>query len=229
MAFKQGAGSGATTSATTIVQAFGSNVTAGSALVCLISYADPTTSITSCLDTQSNTWTQVSASPFDDTVNGQTMHAFVAPNANAGATTVTVTIGASRNFRGMVIGEFDGVATASPVDGTPVFNATNGTSLAAGSITTTTAGCQVVGIMMNDDGGTAVQSAGGSFTKQASGTWDGTQPWMLEDQTQVSAGAISVAFAQASSQRNLLFGVALKASGGAAATQPIIVMPPRRP
>ena len=98
-----------------IATAYGSNVTAGSLLICAIrgGTAAATFSVT---DNNANTWHEIPSSPQADGGTDD-VDLWYAANANAGATTVTVTITQiGTHTTRYVIEEYSGVATVSPLD-----------------------------------------------------------------------------------------------------------------
>jgi hypothetical protein len=110
------------------------NVGAGNCLILGIAYphgATPTVS-----DNNGNTWP---ASPAVTADSGSQVAAiFVLPNANAGATTITVGLGGSYNDFQYTASEFRNIATVTPVNGTSSAAAVTGPSLSTGSFTPTT-------------------------------------------------------------------------------------------
>ena len=92
-------------------------------------------------DTLGNTYS-VASNDFDPS-NRQGLAILYAPNIRAGANTVTVTFGVSGGYRRIVVGEYSGVATTSPLDVT-AHNHAAGTT-AANGVTSTAATTTVNG------------------------------------------------------------------------------------
>lgn len=107
-AYVQSASTGTSGASTTIAKAFGSNVTAANLL---LAYAYWNSNSQTCSVADGvNTWSAV-GSPLTGvgTLSGYRSQLFYAPNAAAGATTVTATFSASNTDRGLAIHEASAV------------------------------------------------------------------------------------------------------------------------
>lgn len=128
----------------TVIGNWASAQNAGDVNVCYGLWNDATTTVSSIVDTKSNTYTQFGASP--KTITGLTLVAYHADNilaATAGANTVTMTLSASPSIAKLNCVEYAG-AIASPFDTSA---GATGTSTAVNSGTLTTAGAneQLIG------------------------------------------------------------------------------------
>lgn len=201
-------------------------VGAGNCIIIAASYPAAVTSAT-ITDNNGNTWPAATITETGGTGNYK-LSVFVLPNANAGPTQFELNIGATkRQPVAWEIYEYNNIATSSPVDVSHGAANQSGTSLAAGSMTTTAAGDLILtfahpsgGIGGNPTGWTA----GGSATLLAADiAWNSQQgyPKASQYQIQASAGAInpSISIAGDSADTFNVISVALKsASAGTAYT-----------
>lgn len=143
--------------------AFPSNVTAGNSLILGINIDQSANTVSSVTDTQSNTWSLISA--LTNGVN-RTVYLYWVQNANAGATTITVTYSGASSAT-LSAGEFSGI---SAVD-TTIAGANGSTNpINPGNITPTVNNTMVVGC-----GGTSANA--GPFTPGTGlAQVDGTSP-----------------------------------------------------
>ena len=207
VAFVQSTGSNNNAGATTIVQAFTSPVTAGSLIVVAVSWGNSST--LTCSDTQGNLYTTL-PTQFDSS-NDQALGICYAPNAQAGATTVTATFGSNASYRRILVHEYRGIATTNPVDvttGTIANGTTAANAITTGSVTTTTAGALIFAAVMDDAGTTTIQ-AGTGFTLRASTSSD----LASEDRVQPAIGPISGTFTFSTAHRYIARVVAFKPGG----------------
>lgn len=152
------------TTATTIAQSFRGNTTGGNMIVAAVSW-DTTggAGTLTCSDNLGDTYTTVNT--WNDATNTQALAICYAPNIAGGATTVTATLSATHVTRRLVITEYSGVATSSPVDVSTGVGGGTGTTTAnattSGSTTPTTDGDLIFGAVMDTAGtNAAVQGAG---------------------------------------------------------------------
>ena len=163
----QTAGTSSNVAASSISQSFASSNAAGNLIVVVASWGDnpaPTINVT---DTRGNPY--IVATSDYDTRNLQGLAIFYAPNILPGANTVTVNFGNPDHYRRIIISEYSGVATASPLDAIAKRQATatttsNGVNSSAG--TTTTGGDLVFGAVMDDSGSFGNITAGSGFTRR---------------------------------------------------------------
>ena len=145
-----------------VTNAFPSNNTAGSLLVCCFR-GDPTGTVS---DSQHNSWSLAVSQPSDGGVRG--FRLWYAPNATAGANTVTVS-NSGALFVNSVIAEYSGVATSSPLAQT---NNTTGADVGLYgpcAVVTTAAKAVVIGCLQtNVTGVTDTQSGGFTLRQQDS-------------------------------------------------------------
>jgi hypothetical protein len=205
--------------AASIARAFTSTNTAGNLIVVAVSW-DGTASV-SCADTLGNTYAL--AATHHDSTNKQSLAICYAANINAGANTITATFSASSSWRRMLIHEYRGLATASPVD-VVAKNVANATT-AANAVTstagvTTVAGDLIFGAVMDDSGPTTI-TAGTGFTQRLSVN---NMDLASEDLVQPAAGSIAATHTFAAANRYLAIMVAFK-PGGPANAAPTVATP----
>ena len=157
----------------TIAQSFASNVTAGNFIVASISW-QPVGGLTSvtCTDNQGNSYATVNV--WNDATQVRALAICYAPNAKAGATTVTATIGngaVAMPFRRIIISEYSGVATIAPLEantgvgGAVATTATD--AVTSGAVTTALNGDLIYGAV-KDTTSTTTIAAGTGFTQRFS-------------------------------------------------------------
>lgn len=167
------------------------------------------------------TWTIDKQGVFSTAADGLAIVSAQAPTGLASGTTITATFSGSapggRSLGGM---SFTGVATSSPVDGTPpaITTFATGTAWASGSMALS-AGSVAVGCSHETSTNltsTPTSPALESFdVNGGAGTFAATGAYRIES----SAGSVTVAGAWSSSCQGCALGVAYKvASGGAGAT-----------
>jgi hypothetical protein len=156
--------------------------------VCVGSGSGSTTSLSS---TGSPTWTKT-AEFTDASSTGLRISIWYCMNAPAGAATVTATFSVSSDFRGLIIAEYSGAATASALDvNTPGRSAPASTTPTDTAMTTTANGDLIISTLVfrNAD---KPATAGSGFTAIAI---DNTIiNFAAEDRIQASAGSIASTF-----------------------------------
>jgi hypothetical protein len=187
------AGQGASGTGQTLSVAFNSDVKAGSLLILVArnNFTGGSVSNPTITDSQGNSWNLVYY--VTPALNNYFAMAF-AFNAKAGPTTVNFKMGAAMATNGVVLsmGEYSGVDTVAPYDqhnqsGTAAF----GTSVSAGSVTTTKNGELIIAVVGNASGATTY-SAGSGFTIRSNGAESGNNGLIgFEDSVQAAAGAIN--------------------------------------
>lgn len=175
-------------SGTTIALAYGSNVTAGSLLVCYI-YANH--GISGVADSRSQTF----SSAINVTDNATySLAIFYYPNTTGGADTVTVTFLGAITYASLQCSEYSGVATSSPLDKTASNSQTDpGTAtdaVTSGNVTTTTNGQLILGWSSALVVGAGTLTAGTGYTGRTNVFGD----TLMEDRVQTSAGSIAATF-----------------------------------
>jgi hypothetical protein len=152
-------------SATSVSRAFTNSVTAGSLLVavCLMTNTDEAQTVSD----GTNTWTSNAIRLWHGNLAVGIQIGYAA-NAVAGATTVTCSSAAGVN-RSIYVCEYAGVATTSPVDGTPVSASSDGTASNPdpGGITST-GGAVFIGAGVLYPAGAATEGVG--YTEQVEST-----------------------------------------------------------
>ena len=121
--------------------AFGSAVTAGSLLVVSVRLGGVSATV-AITDDKGNTWTQDKLQA-QGTDHRLSVHS--APNAAAGATTLTATITGGPTTLRWAIHEYGSMATSAPVDVSAGAEGADSTSMSSGSNTTTVANCLLFG------------------------------------------------------------------------------------
>lgn len=196
------------TGSTTRAATFPGACTPGNVLVGMCSIGANTT--LSMADPTNGTWNSITTRYWANV--GYNIGVFWVANTASTALTVTATFGASASFGTIVIGEFSGVTTVSPVDvfSTGSNNAASTTPSDA-AMTTTVAGDLILGVMGSD--GAAV-SAGAGYALVAAAN-NGTSTTALEYRVQPAAGSSSSAWSLASSVQSVTVSAALKAAAAA--------------
>jgi hypothetical protein len=163
----QTAGTSSNAAASSISQSFTFSNAAGNLIVVVASWGDNPAPTISATDTRGNAY--IVATSDYDTRNRQGLAILYAPNIFPGANTVTVNFGNGDQFRRIIISEYSGIATASPLDAIAKRQATatttsNGVNSSAG--TTTTGGDLIFGAVMDDSGSFGNITAGSGFTRR---------------------------------------------------------------
>lgn len=138
---------------TTAVKVFGSAVAAGALLVASATWGTGAGGATFA-DTVNLTWTATVVT-VNDGGNACSFSTSYFPNSAVGTPIVTATVPLADN-RGIIITEYSGVATSSPVDGTPSATAIgSGTTKTSGTVTVSQANDLVYGFVVDDGNGSA--------------------------------------------------------------------------
>lgn len=208
--------------ATSVNLAFGSNVTAASAICGGWRLAVNGRTVT-LSDTRSNTYTSSAIVATDTADANSTSGSGFALNCAAGATTVTFAIsGAASNLR-FVISEFSGVATSGALDKTATAIGSNSPT-ATGSVTPDSDGELFYAVTHRSDSSTF--TAGTDFTLNTTvPTTPLAQRLASERYIQPTAAAHTGSFTWVQGGASVTWGVTLmtlRATGGAALADPFI-------
>jgi hypothetical protein len=161
--------------------------TAGNTLVVFASWANTSGSLT-CSDTLGNAWTTVITKV--DTPHTQVSGICYATNITGGSDTVT-TAYTSAPYRRIVVSEYHGLATSSPVDTSASATASSATTavdaVTSGAATTTTAGDLIFGTAEDDVASNNI-AAGTGFTHRFD--MDGIDTY-IQDKIQYTAGSVA--------------------------------------
>lgn len=201
-----------TPAATTIAATFPFNVTAGNLIAVAVSWETNVTTTMTCTDTRGNTYTNTAV--WNDATLTQGLSICYTIGGSSGADTVTVTLGSTGGaFRRLVINEYSGVATTSPVDGTPAgvggIVATTGTdAVTSGSITTTLGGDLIFAAVM-DTTSSGTVSPGTGYTQRG---YANTKDLVVEDKQQLAAGSVAGTFTFGATHRYDAAVIAFKAA-----------------
>ena len=203
-------------SSTTVAVTLASDVLAGSVIAVAIHAVETGLTISSVVDTLSNTYTYAGDNPTSGSDNGQ-MWGYYAKNVSAGTCTITATFSGTASLARLYASEAIGCDTTAPLDqhdGNFQSNAGTGTdgvtSQSAGQKTTTTDGQFIFGCTngVNVVGFTA----GTSFTERRDNTVGACES--LDQSTQ---GNIAATFTcDASFDNNATILMTFKAAGGGA-------------
>jgi len=221
IAFVQSAGSSDDTSSGTISQAFSSNNLAGNLIVVAVSWGDNPAPSIRASDGLGNTYA-VATNDFDP-ANRQGLAILYAPNIRFGANTVTVTLGTTGSYRRIIVSEYGGVATTSPLDVSAKNRGTGST--AANGVTSTAAsttanGNLIFGVAMDDSGNFGTINAGTGFTRRASLNGMDTA---TEDAIQGAAGPVAATFTFSRADIYLAQMAAFRANTGGGGGGPSLV------
>jgi hypothetical protein len=192
------------TASSTAQAALGRASTAGNTLVLAVSWGDKDALRMSASDNAGNTYT-VATHAFDTRVR-QGLAILYALNAKGGATKVTVALGASLQYRRVMVVEYSGVSaldvtSKSTSTATPVANAVTS------AVNTTTAnGDLIFAAVMDDSGQFGTISPGSGFTIR-----ELSMDTAVEDRIQGAAGPVAATFTFSNSDTYLAQVVAFKA------------------
>jgi hypothetical protein len=190
--FVQTAGLTDNSPAGTISQGFNANNAAGNFIVVAVSWGDNPAPSIRASDGLGNTYT-VATNDFDASA-AQGLAILYAPNIRAGANTVTVTLGVTGGYRRIIVSEYSGISTTTPLD-TVAKNRAGGTTAANGvtstSAFTTSNGDLIFGATMDDSGLFGTINAGTGFTRRATLN---NMDMATEDAVQTAAGSIAATF-----------------------------------
>jgi hypothetical protein len=200
--------------------AFGSNNTTGNLLVAVLQDSNDPAGI-SLSDTRGNTW--VKAISIYNSGSLLSLSIWYVANCAAGANTVSVSGGFS-GFQVICVGEWSGVATASPLDKTAVAQGTTGSADSGATATTTQADELLIGGMALDSSQTLTWT--GSFTSRASAINGGSnRQGFLADRIVSSTGAYDATATYTGSSSWMAAIATFKAaSGGGAASGPNLLL-----
>jgi IPT/TIG domain len=167
---------------------------AGNLLVMACTWGS-STATASVTDDKSNTWTAGPVAQYG--AGNQSLQIFYASNVAASTQVITMTLNSSAAFVQCTPHEYFNVSTAAnPTDGSSAAVINTGTNLAAGNLTTTTAGDLIfyAGMCRNcgNPGNPLTWTAGSGFTPTVA---DGTSFFGAEYQVQSSMGSINPAMA----------------------------------
>jgi len=207
----QTSGSTDDSASSAVFQAFGVNNTAGNLIVVAVSWGDHPALSLSASDTVGNTYF-VATNDFEP-VNRQGLAILFAPNIRAGANIVTVNFGEADGYRRIIISEYSGIATSSPLDvaaqrQAPGTTATDGVT--SGAASTTANGDLIFGVVMDDSGRFGTITAGTSFTTR---TFVNNMDFAIEDAVQGAAGPVAATFTFSRADTYLAQMAAFRAAG----------------
>lgn len=205
--FIQTAAATADNSASSISKSFTAGNNAGNLIAVAVSW-DGTSSAPTCSDSQGNTYFM--ATYQRDTVMNQSLAICYAPNSKAGTNAVTVTFSGNQSYRRLIISEYSGVATVSPVDITAQnisVASTAANAVTSGSATTTVSGNLIFGAVMDDSATTSI-TAGSGFTQRAAVN---NKDMVVQDMVQGASGTIASTQTFGAAHRYLAQMVAFRA------------------
>jgi hypothetical protein len=181
----------ASVSLATIAQPFRGDVTAGNLIVAAVSW-DTTSAIgtLTCSDNLSNAYTTV-GTIWNDATNTQALGICYAPNITGGSATVTATFSAAKTTRRIVVSEYKGVATTSPVDTSTGVGGGTGTTTAnavtSGAAVPTKDGDLIYGAVV-DAAGVATIAPGTGFTQRG---YTNLKDLAVQDFQQLTAASVA--------------------------------------
>ena len=213
----QGAGATSNPSATSIAQAFTSTNTAGNFIVAAVS-SENNPAVT-CSDSQGNSYS-IATTQYDN-IKNQFLAICYAANVSAGTNTVTATFSVTAGYRRLLIHEYAGIASVSPLDVFALNNA-NGNTLTdfttTTAATTTAAGDLIFSAIMDDEGTNTVTAGTGFTLRQSVNNMD----LASEDQVQAAAGSIAGTYTLGAGHRFLAQMAAFKTGSAVDITPPVI-------
>lgn len=181
------------TSGSTLGVAFGSNVTAGNLIVVMATWAGAGDVTPTVSDTLSNTYVEIGSHIFSMTADvGMSM--FYAANITGGANTVTVNYTASRVFREIMVAEYSGASTTSPLD-TSAFTvdgtATTSTDSATTPAVTPAQNASLLVGFISSVSGMGTAAAGTNYTERIDTTGGGGGFAEYEDRILAIAASVA--------------------------------------
>jgi Putative Ig domain/IPT/TIG domain/FG-GAP-like repeat len=204
---------------TTASQAFPSNNTSGNFIAVVVRAGGVGLALT-VTDTRGNTYRQ--AAQFTNNADN-TVGVYYAENIAGGANTVTVALPSSATLRVSLL-EYSGIATANSLDGA-VWATGAGVSPTSGSLTTTSSGDLLLGVVSTVTN--ANVAAGAGFTIKESVPALPNAKVISEDQVQTSAGnAAATATLSVSDQWGATLAAFKPLAGGGSAAPAITTLAP---
>jgi len=180
---------------TTSTLAFPSANTAGN-FVAVVIRGGNTGQVFTVSDSRNNVYRK--AFQFNESLDPTSVALYYAENVAGGSNTVTVSDTLAGGTLRFSIFEYSGVATTGSLDGTPLNAEGRAIAIASPSITTTTAGDLILGVIATSDGATV--TAGGAFTVQDVVPAAPNSKLAVQDLKQAAAGAVSATATILSSQ-----------------------------
>lgn len=148
------------------VVAYDSDVAAGSTLFAMISFNPALeVAVTGITDTRGNTW----VADMTVTTGGgeRTLARWRAANPTAGPNTITIAVSGTLDTQRVWVGEYSGVATASPLDRTASATGSSTTPSSGATATTTQANELVLGAFVTVFAGYVFTGPGGAWTDRS--------------------------------------------------------------
>lgn len=190
---------------TVATAAFGSNPTAGNAIVGHVSWQGSLGHLTNVTDNASggtNTYSVIESWTVS-TVDSIMMATICAQNIKTGASPLTVTANFSStdSYRRIEVSEFNGVATTGQPNAHAhsADNATFSTStdaITSGNGTTNVNGCTIFGVGYNEHSAT-IPTVGTGYTTADNMALGAGDAWRTESKVQASQGAVAATFTSA--------------------------------
>ena len=209
--FIQSAGATSDSGASTFSQSFPSANNAGNLIVVAASWGDNPAGTISVSDTLHNLY--FLASSDYDAKNRQGLAILYAINNRSGSNAVTVNFGQPDHYRRIIVSEYSGINTASPVDVTAKhqgFASTSGDGATSGQAVSTSGGDLIFGAVMDDSGSFGAINAGTSFVRRFALNKMDT---VVEDSIQSAAGPLAATFSFSKSNHYLAQMVAFRQTG----------------
>jgi hypothetical protein len=204
---------GTTTSATL---AFTANTFPGNFIAVSVRAGGSNAQVITVSDSNGNTYRQ--AYQLGLSQSGVTLALYYAENIKGGGDTITASTSISGPLRFAIV-EYSGVAASNSLDASPLTAQANSTTPSSGTMTTNTAGDLLLGIIVTPDPVTF--TAGSGYTIEELQPAAPNTKFILEDQLQRAAGAVSATATLSSSDP---WGVGLAAFRSASgAGLPIVV------
>jgi hypothetical protein len=208
----QAVGTSSNARISSISQSFGSPNVSGDLIVVAVSWGDRPENV-AVSDVLGNSYF-LAVSDYDIN-NTQGLAIFYAFNVQGGANTVTAGFSQADGYRRLVIAEYSGVATTSPLDAAAKHQALARTAtnqVTSGTGTTASNGDLIFGVAMDDSGNFGSISPGTSFSLRVALNNTDTA---AEDMVQGAAGPVAATFTFSLSDHYLAQMAAFRATGGA--------------
>ena len=173
------------TGVTTFSLAYPGANESGDLLIAVVGTANTVTP--SVTDTAGNSWSLVASS----TAFGEGASIFASPNASSSLNTVTVTFSSGASDPTLMLFEYRGAATSSPLDAWGAQVQADNATPTSPSVSPTSSVELLFGVNENNGPTTAAASAGTGFTLEASSTSGYTTQLFAEDENQYITGLVS--------------------------------------
>lgn len=204
-------------SATTIAAAATSH-TAGNLLVVGIAWSGSAITVSSIANTAGDTFVQVSGALNTSNANERTDLWYVSSAIGNASDTVTVTFSAGATLRRVIVAQYSGTDTSTPLDVAATGYTAAGTSVTTANLVTTVANEVIVAFEAS--GSATTPTAGASFTLRNGAN----TRYQLEDRIVASTSTYTASMTGTVNTTMVMSAATFKQAGGAAAVVPTLTL-----